>query len=96
MNFRVGQKVVCVDDCNGRPGTDLGLGYDNGLRNGSVYTVTKLWTNGGDAYCALAEIEKDGWHAGRFRPAVERKTGISVFTKILDDVSRKVPADAVH
>jgi hypothetical protein len=92
MNFRVGQKVVCVEDqdCAG-----------TGVRKGEIYTVAEkvavysaYWNT--HTSVRLAECGVILFSIVRFRPVVERKTDISVFTKILDDVSRKVPADAVH
>lgn len=75
--FRIGQKVVCVDDA----GTTI-------VKNGAVYIVTgngvSLFGNdliagshltGGAAF--------SGMYAHRFRPIVERKTDISVFVEIL-------------
>jgi hypothetical protein len=96
MNFRVGQKVVCVDASEGE---NSGMVL---LRKGAVYTVAEICPETRHGHRGLYVVEVSeafsfpGFKVERFRPAVERKTGISVFTKILDDVSRKVPADAVH
>lgn len=90
MNFQTGQKVVCIRDAN----CELGSGYDHGLRNGSVYTIADFSRGSVAAgYLVLAEIKKGAWHPSRFRPVVERKTDISVFTKILDDVRKPVSVD---
>jgi hypothetical protein len=86
MNFRVGQKVVCVD-AGGTVCVVKGGVYDVVGIKGEFLHLDRLET---------AAICLGGMLATRFRPAVENKTDISVFTKILDDVSRKVSADAVH
>lgn len=88
MMFYSGQKVICVD---AKPR----LSYGTPLEEGRVYTVLRT-QDCGCAGCAkapgvlLVEVEPPGfccsfWHT-RFRPAVDRKTGISVFAvKQLED-----------
>lgn len=97
-NFHVGQKVVCIDDsghinANGRRGT-----WEDGdaPKVGAIYTVRRSFTNeDGDAILWLDEIRRGpiarkewgddvGYGADRFRPVVERKTDISVFTAMLN------------
>jgi hypothetical protein len=93
--FRVGQKVICVNDVEyphayGLPGMD-------GLTKGHVYTVREVglssWVDGRPAV-RLAEIVRPHddvpFWAHRFRPLVERKTDISVFKKLLDPATRSV------
>ena len=114
--FRVGQKVVCVDDSE--PSSTHVVGYDghhwqyfgglDGLTKGAIYTVRAFvqnHINGGVSLC-LAEIFREhtirsgidigecGYRASRFRPVVERKTDISIFTEILRKHTKKqqVPA----
>lgn len=83
-NFRVGQKVVCVTATGAR-----------NVREGEVYTVR--WSgdfpgrSGLDGSIVtkgviLVEVEADGlgFDARRFRPAVERKTDISIFKAMLN------------
>lgn len=92
MNFRVGQKVVCVDvNCTHGPWD----GYAYPQLN-AVYTVRSKFTNCDGSPCIrLVEIKnpelrpgfEPGFGADHFRPAVSPKTDISTFTKILDDVS---------
>lgn len=107
MTFRVGMKVVCVDD-------DFAAcwGLSGGSRNKPVarpvYTVRGVgqfhfrdetasaiwleeiinpiwnWTNSG-----RGEV---GFWVGRFRPVVENKTDISIFTHMLNP--SKIGADA--
>jgi predicted TPR repeat methyltransferase len=70
MTFRIGQKVVCVD-ADGLVGTIIA---------GAVYEIADVEPRGVrlvDWKCG------GGFLASRFRPIVERKTDISVFTEIL-------------
>jgi hypothetical protein len=74
MTFRVGQKVVCVNDsCQywTRPW----------IRKGHVYTVSHFADNG--VHLVESPGKPRGFFSWRFRPAVERKTDISIFTKML-------------
>lgn len=84
-NFRVGQKVVCVD-ASGSPN----------LKGGSVYTVSALdlspgisLFDGAVAQVGVLLIEAKptfakSFDARRFRPVVERKTDISIFKDMLN------------
>lgn len=85
MSFHAGQKVVCVDDSNGGADSPLGAGFFHGLRIGEVYTITHINARGN---LSLAEISQPGWAQCRFRPAVERKTDISIFTEMLAPMPR--------
>lgn len=76
MTFRVGQKVVCVDTS-----WPWALG-------GIVCTISALdVAPSGKPTIWASELgarpEDGGWYASRFRPIVERKTSIEVFTKML-------------
>lgn len=105
-NFRVGQKVVCI---NSRVTPDYhakGLDYRgdlDGLRDGEVYTIREVF------YCCLhqrvlvclREIKRDisnrtrhefGFEPRRFRPVAERKTDISVFKAMLNPSKEQVRA----
>ena len=89
-NFRIGQKVVCVND------DQQGQGYTDEIWpvKGQVYTVRAI----DDLDClllneihnrAVDDLEYDeageiSFWEGMFRPAVEPKTDISIFTKMLD------------
>lgn len=90
--FRVRQKVVCVDSDESGIGDWLG---DIPVE-GSVYTVIAVGGPEPEIGLLLAEITNfpfDGYYrASRFRPAVERKTDISIFTKML--TGKRVSADA--
>lgn len=91
MTFRVGQKVVYI-------GCKRSIWhavqryfhpYEEPVK-GRVYTVSNAYTNGDDLLIEILEFPSpaDGyWDAGflaiAFRPIVERKTDISIFTKML-------------
>lgn len=87
MSFHVGQKVVCVED---RPHF---LDKVKRLDRGAVYTIREEFRSAvtGRYGVFLNEVvmprlesgEELGWLATRFRPVQERKTDISVFTKLL-------------
>lgn len=85
--FRVGQKVVCVDVSPSR------AGRPSELVLGEVYEVTGLDSlpdsfGSLGVYIAGLPDQPFARHAGsyratRFRPVVERKTDISIFTEML-------------
>lgn len=95
MTFRVGQKVVCVAVPGG--------GYGDELLpvKGDIYTIRALRVFSQGEGVALCEIKNDArnygpdgvheayFYVGCFRPLVTRKNDISIFTRILDDVSKK-------
>lgn len=80
--FRAGQKVVCVDAVPRYPEDKTTF-----LEEGAVYTVVstfETWAGDGVTLNEFSVVDgKRGWHADRFRPAVERKTDISVFKAML-------------
>lgn len=93
-NFRVGQKVVCIDDAC-LPGYKWGEGKPE---VGKVYTVREIGLISfidGSPCIRLEELYRPNarahgvkhpdmpYMARRFRPAIERKTDISIFTKML-------------
>lgn len=77
MTFRVGQKVVCIDD------SPSWLGDLSALERNKVYTVAAVFEHG----ITVGEIETPSpylWFSlTRFRPIVEPKTDISIFTQML-------------
>jgi hypothetical protein len=83
--FRVGQKVVCVDDT----GT-FGI-----CVKGRIYTVTRVMFGFTEQGVLLAEIapppEYPGFASRRFRPAVDRKTDIGFAHEILRKASKRAP-----
>jgi hypothetical protein len=81
--FRVGQKVVCVDD------TNTGL-----VVRDAIYTVRNVRGRFLDLVGIFAMSGgMDGMLASRFRPAVERKTDITIFTAMLNPAKKKRRAD---
>ena len=91
MTFRVGQKVVCIDNSMA-PGLQRWHGQTY-PEIGPVYTVRAIVLSSSGYECLLlAEIVnpipdgyrgEGGFEAVRFRPIVERKTDISIFTDML-------------
>ncbi len=78
MTFRVGMKVVCVDDSSWE-----GFGC---IRKGEVYEVADVFTRHGSLRLSLLELPtilNAGYYASRFRPAVS--PGISFDTSIPAD-----------
>lgn len=88
MNFFVGQRVVCVDDRN------RGTKADPRLVRGGIYHIARVTAEGRGVW--VEELPEHpsylGYHADRFRPIIERKTDISVFTAILNPSTQKVDA----
>ena len=92
--FYVGQKVVCVDA--ERP--KMFRWSKDHLTKNAVYTVRKVGmiTGGGSSGICLHEVmlwTDSPFNQRRFRPIVEKKTDISIFTEILNHKSftDKVP-----
>lgn len=88
MTFRVGQKVVCV----------RALLTENVIKD-RIYTISAVNTELGKRFVGLVENKHYSgdpapWFADRFRPLVERKTDISIFTSMLTPSPEKV-LDAV-
>ena len=91
MAFRIGQKVVCVDNS-----ADVGRSWHPGERPiiDEIYTVERIGYSHGLLCAQLAELprtcpEHKWFRQTRFRPAVERKTDISIFTKMLTSETTK-------
>jgi hypothetical protein len=104
MNFRVGQKVVCMDAAPHAKYSPwkvrLGASMD-GLKDRAIYTVRAVNLYRGQPCIYLAEIARSldpnipeagepGYSPKRFRPVVERKTDISIFTAMLDKTPERV------
>lgn len=99
--FEVGQKVVCVEaeaSCKYMPPGIISNRDLDELAEGAVYTIRKIGVVYGDLCVWLDEITRPEhvfwggeapYDARRFRPVVERKTDISVFTAML----HRAPAD---
>lgn len=85
MAFHVGQKVVCVDARAIEPFTGA-HGMLGDLALGSIYSVASISRDGNGVVLHLNEIlrpSNKGYYAVRFRPVIERKTDISIFTAML-------------
>lgn len=97
MAFYRGQKVVCIYD--GSPPSGLGPGkkWDIGeeISKGCIYTIKDIFTNTFGECFDLFEVGRTvksqeywgyriGYVSYRFRPVVERKTDISIFTAMLN------------
>ena len=95
--FRVGQKVVCIDDS---PGLFSGRSY---VTLNAIYTIRGFCENiHGEIGLLLNEVRPDvprllfgqerGFQQSRFRPVVERGTDIGFAHEILRKANKKVPA----
>lgn len=96
MTFHIGQKVVCVD---ARAKCDCGCATR--LVTGQVYTVRAVFVLFGNEGIHVEETSPLKWTSGyassRFRPVVEKKTDISVFTEILNRESKsRVMAPSIN
>ena len=95
MPFHVGQRVVCVDAT--RIKNDAAP-----LNKGAIYTVRELECDEDEGYgLRLCEIvnrnhptigTEISYYSRRFRPIVNRKTDISIFTKMLVPQKQGEPA----
>ena len=86
--FHVGQKVVCID-------ARTPVGCTQELKPGGIYTIADISEYWDGIGIRLVEIKAeqtrryiDAFRVERFRPIVEKKTDISVFTDILDRVNK--------
>ncbi len=93
--FRIGQKVVCVDDTEHHPSTMIPGGKRHSLVKGQIYTVTKTGIEHpldliGIPCIALAKMPSPyGYRQTRFRPLVEKTTDISVFKALLNPIQER-------
>src|SRR5437879_2428663 len=106
MAFRVGQKVVCIVDAAAHiqrhyPGSNF-------PQKGGIYTISTIGADSKGALLTFCELSNShligktlhdfyismepGFGAEHFRPIVERKTDISIFTKML--TGKRKPAHA--
>ena len=81
MSFDVGQKVECIHDTN----------FTHMIRRGTIYEVEYVYFPRGHTAICLKGVgtwypdAPPGWPATWFRPIIERKTDISIFTAMLTD-----------
>lgn len=104
MNFRVGQKVVCVDDDWSRLSQVHRCCAPNRPSRGNTYTIRAMsYVVDGRQTVLLEEIkngivewkapwgkQEPAFYIGRFRPLVEKKTDISIFTEMLKTKQREL------
>lgn len=91
MTFHVGQKVVCIDDdwcvVVGNPANNAGPHPVNG----EVHVVSAIALVDDVEYLYLSGFPAHvSYDAMAFRPIVEKKTDISVFTALLNPSPSKV------
>lgn len=92
MNFRIGQKVVCID-AKHLPG----MRPDIPIVAGEIYTIRWIGILRGVPMVRVEEhFRPNSWPepdipmlAERFRPVVEKKTDISIFTEMLKPKQRE-------
>lgn len=93
--FRVGMKVVCVDD--GKMGM-MGNPY---ISKGAIYTVSSVRTDSVGILCLWLDGIPFGWCAIRFRPVTSPKqevsftTGAPVDSERWDNRVKRKPQKAV-
>lgn len=81
--FYVGQKVVCVDDS--LPANPWHRRHPLVLKQ--IYIVESLE----GPYCIAIDNSRRAWQNWRFRPLIEHKTDISIFTKLLTPTRESEP-----
>ena len=97
MSFHVGQKVVCVSapDCDGGRGDER---FPTNLLVGEIYNIRWIGIYNESLTVRLVGLYRNApkpewidtpFLASRFRPVIERKTDISVFTALLDPANHK-------
>lgn len=105
-NYYIGQKVVCIDDTldliDPKFVGYVLYGDLNGLTKGNIYTIRDIFNDPDfpeDLVCYLEEIKRDVderlniemfYCITRFKPLEEKKTDISVFIKILDNINNNI------
>lgn len=103
-NFHVGQRIVLAKEYDDFDHIRAMLQGDVLPVTGVVYTVREIEPEPVDGlwYIRLVEIKNDplpfdferesAFNSARFRPVVERKTDISVFTAMLNTSKERAPA----
>lgn len=91
--MNVGQKVVCVGAQEGGGWAPLYPRCNRGEQHpseGSIYVIRFIDQHLGVSYLHFDEFPKRSYDAHYFRPIVEKKTDISVFTEMLNPTPHKV------
>jgi len=110
MTFHVGQKVVCVRARPvGNEVRYATSNFSGKIRLGATYTIREVDTRALHLHgCACVRVEEiinpvrqttvglweDGYPAPCFRPIIERKTDIAIFTALLTSSTTKEGIDA--
>lgn len=84
MVFRVGQKVCCIIDIDAWHDINDGRAPLCGPRKGAVYVVVEIVTMPIGPCLGFGEWPGAVWNQEGFRPLVEKKTDISIFTALLN------------
>jgi hypothetical protein len=100
MSFHVGQKVECVRDLRDSFFDDHPARWPDHIRQGCVYTVRGFFLMGAIPALYLEEYvapvsfagHELAFEAENFRPIVEKKTDISIFTSLLNPSLEEVLA----
>lgn len=103
MTFRIGQKVVCVakplggygDEnvpCVGRIYTIRGFEFERPTGVERVGLLFEEIRNEPHHYTGYARPTEATFPASKFKPLVERKTDISIFTRMLNPSKQGVAA----
>lgn len=93
-NFRVGQKVVCVDDEWG----DFGWCGEKAVKHNlhrlpminEVLTIRLIHAKADQVFLGFHEIPVATWSFIKFRPLSEKQTDISIFKALLTPSKEKV------
>lgn len=101
MNFHVGQKVVCINDQNSFKRVGI---WDFSVKMGEIYTIRWIGEFPFEPDrkfglgVRLVEVQRKPelppwedypYSIHRFRPLIERKTDISIFTTLLNPANHK-------
>lgn len=95
MTFRVGQKVVAVNNAPSAPG--LRWDDDERLTAGETYTVTSVHVHMGNLVLWLAEIQRNecavrvhgplvGYGAWRFRPLIDTTKQVEAIKSLIKPI----------
>jgi hypothetical protein len=94
VSFHVGQKVVCIDDGWNKATDPFGNDLDVPMRVPmlkEVLEIDRIEEHFGVPLLGFVEIV-NLWDHRCFRPVIERKTSIEIFTSMLNKPTVKVPA----
>lgn len=98
-NFKVGDRVVCVDDASRPEGGGSGPDVCNWIAKGNIYTIRKvggrvrmlIWLSGINR--KTEGFSDSGFLAVRFRPVASKPTSMDIIRSIVLDPSKPIPDD---